>query len=262
MKIGISYFNLDKIADSGQCFRWVQIGNGSYHIRAFGKMLKATQVTPDIIEVDCTPHEWARIWTRYFDLETDYGSIVATIDPRDTYLTAAAKSACGIRILRQELWETIASFIISQNNNIPRIKGTIQKLCSFFGSFPSANTLNLCNLESLRSVGLGYRAEYLAEAAARYLFDEPEELCSRMSLEESRMYFLTYNGIGPKVADCICLFGLGHKGAFPVDTWIKRIITTHYNGRFPIERYRPFAGVLQQFMFYHERIGGTAIENI
>ncbi len=253
MRINVSFLDLKKIADSGQCFRWECLGPGQYRIPAFGKALAVAQPAPDTLEVHCTPGEWKRLWAPYFDMDTDYEAIVGSVDPGDGYLRAAVEAARGIRILRQEPWEALASFLISQNNNIPRIKGIIRRLCEAFGDFPKPGELAPCSLESLLGFGLGYRAKYLREAAVRFLLDGREGPQPPGEYARDRLYFQSYSGVGEKVADCICLFGLGHKEAFPVDTWIRRILREQYGGRFPMERYRPWAGVLQQFMFYYER---------
>lgn len=206
MYILAPYLDLDKIAESGQCFRWRKTGDRAYQIPAFGKVLNARHTAvPDEVELDCSPEDYYGIWADYFDLETDYGQYERELNTRsDTgpYLHAAARAARGIRILKQELWETILSFIISQNNNIPRIKGCIERLCERFGGFPDAGSI-------ARS--------------------------------------------GPKVANCICLYGLGHKEAFPRDVWIKRIEAERFGGHFPEESYPGFAGVLQQYIFFYER---------
>lgn len=253
MRITNSFLNLEKIEQSGQCFRWERLGPHRYRIPAFGKVLDIAQPAPDTLQAHCAPEEWERLWAPYFDMDTDYEAIVRSIDPEDEYLNAAVQAARGIRILRQEPWETLASFLISQNNNIPRIKAIIQRLCQAFGAFPKPQDIALCDLDRLLGFGLGYRAKYLREAAVRYVRDGRDKLRIQGDYAQERAYYQGYYGVGEKVADCICLFGLGHKEAFPIDTWIKRIIREQYAGRFPLERYRPHAGVLQQYMFYYER---------
>ena len=144
------------------------------------------------------------------------------------------------------------SFIISQNNNIPRIKGCIEKLCGRFNGFPSAYQILKHDREGLDGLGLGYRQEYILEAAFMYSCCTEEYLRS-LTYEGAMKFFTSWHGIGPKVANCICLFGLGHKEAFPRDVWIKRIEAEHFGGRFPKENYSGFAGVLQQYIFFYER---------
>lgn len=259
MQAAVTFFDLDKIADSGQCFRWKKLGRRHYRIPAMGRLLTISQPAPDLIEADCTQEAWDQIWQSYFDLDTDYNAIRDAIDPEDHYLRAAAHEAEGIRILRQDLWETMASFIISQNNNIPRIKAIIGRLCGPGEAFPSAAAIAQDkSAAALRQIGLGYRAEYLYEAAVRYAQDGPPQ---KMAYPDARKHLMDYKGVGGKVADCICLFGLGLKEAFPIDTWIRRITDAHYAGCFPVERYLQSAGVLQQFMFYYERSVVVAMQS-
>ena len=260
MYILATYLDLDKIAESGQCFRWRKTGDRAYQIPAFGKVLNARHTAvPDEVELDCSPEDYYGIWADYFDLETDYEQYERELNTRsDTgpYLHAAARAAWGIRILKQELWETILSFIISQNNNIPRIKGCIERLCERFGGFPDAGSIARSGPKGLDGLGLGYRQDYIIDAAIAYHGDgdgSTERILRSLTYEEAMRYLTTWRGIGPKVANCICLYGLGHKEAFPRDVWIKRIEAEHFGGHFPEESYPGFAGVLQQYIFFYER---------
>ncbi|MDD2647580.1 MAG: DNA glycosylase [Eubacteriales bacterium] len=251
MKIEVSNFSLDEIADSGQCFRWEGAG-GKYLIPAFGREIRVSQFG-SILTADCTEAEWESVWADYFDLRCDYGAYIASVDASDEYLSAAVRAGTGMRILRQELWEVLVSFIVSQNNNIPRIKSTLRKLCDMFGGFPSPQQLAEADVGALHQIGLGYRDAYLPAAARRFIADGLCGGISKRTYEEDRKYLMSYLGIGPKVADCVCLFGLYHKEAFPIDTWVKKILREHYSGAFPIERYPESAGVMQQYMFFYER---------
>lgn len=246
--------HLEQIASSGQCFRWKKTGEGRFLIPAFGRVLQVRQITPVMFEADCSQQEWKACWADYFDEQTDYDAVIASIPAQDTYLSAAAAYGRGIRILRQPLWETIASFIISQNNNIPRIRSIITRLSAGeLTPFPQAETMLQWKEAELRAAGLGYRAPYLHKAARMYLTENAPERLRTLCYPQAREYLMRYPGIGPKVADCICLFGLGHKGAFPMDVWVKRILATHYPQGFRLERYPHTAGILQQYMFYYER---------
>lgn len=263
IKIHTDYFDLDKIADSGQCFRWRKIEDGAYKIPAFGKELLIWQNTKaGQTCLNCSWEEYEEIWKDYFDLGTDYERYETELRiQKDTseYLYEAAKAARGIRILKQDLWETILSFVISQNNNIPRIKKCIEKLCEKFGGFPSARQIVMCGPEGLENLGLGYRQEYIHKIAIRYdnggfnAHLGTELMLRGLAYEEAMRELLTWPGIGPKVANCICLYGLGHKEAFPRDVWIKRIEAEHFGGHFPDENYPGYAGVYQQYIFYYER---------
>ncbi|GHU73502.1 DNA glycosylase [Clostridia bacterium] len=245
--------SLDKIARSGQTFRWRAVEDSLYIIPALGRELHARQVATDSVEFSCSEIEWEDVWADYFDWNTDYAAIAALANPDDTYLTAACQAAYGMRMLRQDLWETIVSFICSQNNNIPRITGMLNRICGACDGFPDAERLLDAGRGALSSCGLGYRMEYLIRAAEQFIADKPRSFLYGYGYAKAREYLLTYHGIGPKVADCICLYGLGMAGAFPRDVWVKRIESRHYGGAFPVELYPDCAGILQLFMFWYER---------
>ncbi len=253
MQIRADHLNLDQIFQSGQCFRWQPLPPDGYMIPAFGKKLRIRQAAENLLEADCAPTEWDALWRPYFDLDTDYGAVIAGIDPEDRFLTAAAAYGAGIRILRQPLWETVASFIVSQNNNIPRIRGIVNRLCGEQPDFPAPGRVAALGEAGLRAMGLGYRAPYLHAAALRFLRENDERFLPAAGYPDARSRLLQYSGIGEKVADCICLFSLHHLEAFPMDKWMKRIVRTRYAGRFPMERYPGVQGVMQQYLFYYER---------
>ena len=254
--------DLDKIAASGQCFRWRKTGDGAYAIPAFGRVLHIARDSLGRLEADCARDEWEKLWRPYFDADTDYAAIRGEIARDDAYLLAAAEAGRGIVILRQEPFETLISFIVSQNNNIPRIRRILAALCAdedkkaegdIIPCFPTPAGIAALGEEGLLRMGMGYRAEYVLEAARRYERapfwadrDEPTADVLRRLTE--------YKGVGPKVAACVALFGLGRKDAFPVDVWVRRILDARYRGRFPMERYARNLGVYQQYMFYYERL--------
>ena len=258
LNIHTTFFDLDKIAESGQCFRWKKTGEQAYEIPAYGKTLNIRQVG-DRLYLDCAQAEYDEIWRDYFDLASDYGQYEQELRTRSdtsSYLYEATKAARGIRILKQDLWEVIVSFIISQNNNIPRIKGCIEKLCERFGGFPDAKQILDGGMKELDGLGLGYRQQYILAAALLYHGNgdgSTEKELRSLDYKEAMKSLLRWLGIGPKVANCICLFGLGHKEAFPRDVWVKRIEAEHFDGHFPEENYPGYAGVLQQYIFFYER---------
>lgn len=259
-------FDLDQICRSGQCFRMRRLSEGVYALTAFGKYLEARQQGAEVT-FSCTEEEFEQIWRDYFDLDTDYGSVKRAIDPVDEYLQAAARLGGGIRILRQELWEIIVTFIISQRNNIPRIQKCVAALCREFGQkgtdfrgesydlFPSPQSLADASEESLRGCGLGYRAPYVKKTA-QMVFGGQVDLQSLPTLgyEGARKELLKLCGVGEKVADCISLFALHYIEAFPVDTHMQDMLKRYPDG-FPFERYAGFAGILQQYAFYYELYG-------
>ncbi len=271
----IPNFNLEQIADSGQCFRWKKIsdndlisnyigdssnGSNTYKILAYGRCLLATQKEGKIY-FDCDEEEFNSIWHKYFDLDTDYAAVIENIDENDEFLKMAALYAGGIRILRQELWEMVISYIISQNNNIPRIKNSIEKLCMEFGEavnedeygFPTAAGLKSLDIKNFAGMGLGYRDRYIVD----FLKNEFDNVAAELSNKDyasSMKYLMGFNGIGKKVANCICLYGLHKVEACPIDTWMKRIIDDEYSGIMPAWMSDKYAGIYQQYAFYYKRL--------
>jgi 3-methyladenine DNA glycosylase/8-oxoguanine DNA glycosylase len=259
-------FDLKKIAESGQCFRMNKIEDLDvikYSIIAFDKYLEVVQEN-DNITFFCSKEEFAEVWHNYFDLDTDYNKIKALADTKDNFLMNAINFGTGIRILKQDLWETIISFIISQRNSIPRIKKCIEILCERFGekkeiygrsyyTFPTAKKLASLQVEELNQCSLGYRSKYILETAKAVLYKEFDlELLKQMTYENSKIELMKLYGVGMKVAECVCLFSLYHIDAFPIDTHVNQILETYYKDGFPFERYSGYAGIMQQYMFYYK----------
>lgn len=243
--------DLRQIYDSGQCFRWQPQTDGGFVIPAMGRRLHVAQ-QGNTFSFDCTREEFEQVWWDYFDLSTDYGAIVQKVDPGDAYLTAAVQYGAGLRILRQNVWEMIVTFLLSQNSNIPRIRKNVQDLCALVGGeIPTPQQLAVLDEATLRALGVGYRAKYLLGAGSFFTAYDPQQL-RNLPYEEAHRVLRDCPGIGPKVADCICLFGLHHVDAFPVDTHIRQILSAHYPDGFPLERYQGCAGILQQYMFYYD----------
>ena len=237
--------NLHQIANSGQCFRWQQIEDNAYKIPAFGKELTISQDGNTFI-LSCDEDEWNSLWRNYFDLETNYNEVENIImESNDDFLKAVYQFGKGIRILRQDLWEVIISFIISQNNNIPRIKRSIQKLCDEVGGrFPTC--YEILNMD-LSDKGLGYRDQYIKNIAPWCVYsDEYIEIT-----KDAKKRLLEFKGIGEKVASCICLFGIHQLNAFPQDVHIKRIVDREYDGELPDWAKSKYAGLFQQYIFYY-----------
>ncbi|MFQ8831773.1 MAG: DNA-3-methyladenine glycosylase family protein [Ruthenibacterium lactatiformans] len=256
MQLSIPDLDLRHIYESGQCFRWEPLGQDTYRIPAFGaRSLYGRQTAFSIF---LRRREFDALWRSYFDLDTDYAAIKARVAPRDAYLQAAVAYGWGMRILRQDLWEVIVSFIVSQNNNIPRIRKNLRDLCAMQGgAFPTPVALAAAQPETLRALGLGYRAEYLCAAGAHFTQADALDALRAMSYPEAHTALRAVKGVGPKVADCICLFGLHHVDAFPVDTHVKQILSAHYPKGFPFRRYAGCAGILQQYMFYYDLHGSA-----
>ncbi len=266
-EIRIQNFSLEQICRSGQCFRMRDLGEGCFSLTAGDKFLRAVQ-NGDRVTFYCSPKEFSGFWEDYFDLGSDYGEWISGIDPGDPYLTRAAREACGVRILRQDLWEMLVTFLISQRNNIPRITRSIELLCKTYGeqcqsddgtlyySFPPPEALAGLPEEELKKCNLGYRSKYVVRTARQAVSGQINlKAVKQMPYKEAREELLKCFGVGEKVADCVCLFGLHHLEAFPVDTHIRQALESHYPEGFPKERYRECLGVMQQYIFYHELHG-------
>ena len=257
------YIDLKQIAESGQCFRWKKICPGRYFVISDGRTACFFQEKTGI-RILCHEKD-EEYFRKYLDLDTDYEKIIEQIDPEDRFLSGAAKMGKGIRILRQDLWEMIISFLISQQNNITRIKKCIENISREFGvrktsstgaeyyAFPTAEALALATEEQLRECNLGYRAKYVLDTARKVCFgDIPLNSLHDMTYKAARKELLGLYGVGEKVADCICLFGLHQLDAFPVDTHIRQALDAHYKRGFPNRRYKGCRGVMQQYIFYYE----------
>ena len=254
-------FDIRKIAESGQCFRMNEVEKDQWLCIALDRVLLVSPVCGGY-SFSCGPEEYEAFWEDYFDLRTDYSAIRRAIDPEDEYLLNAAKAGEGIRILRQDPWEMLITFIISQRKNIPAIKASVEAICRLFGedlgfgiyAFPTPEALAWASEDQLKGCSLGYRVPYIMEAARMVSSGELDlAAIAAQSDEELLQTLQTVYGVGCKVANCVSLFGYHRIGAFPVDVWIKRVVDEHYSGAFPLERYEGFAGVLQQYMFYDAR---------
>ncbi|MGI6007050.1 MAG: DNA-3-methyladenine glycosylase family protein [Ruminococcus sp.] len=262
------HLDLSQICDSGQCFRMKRRTDEKYQIIASDRYLEAEQRGQEIL-FDCKEEEYENFWKNYFDLDRDYGVYIDKINPNDRYLREAARAGGGIRILRQDLWEMIVSFLISQQNNIPRIRRCIQNICERYGeekenfegkryyAFPKAEDLSGLPEDELKDCNLGYRSKYVVRTAGSVARGEVNlDEIRKMSYKKARAELMKLFGVGGKVADCICLFALHHLQAFPKDTHILQVLEKHYKRGFPNRRYQGFQGVLQQYIFYYELCGG------
>lgn len=266
MKIQIKDdFDLQKIAESGQCFRWNPVDNGGINIIAGGKSINIYETDKkDTYLVDCNEDDYKNFWSHYFDLENNYKKIREKISKdEDPFLYEAAEYGKGIRILNQDPWEMIISFIISQRKSIPAIKTSIERLSALAGSriegtkkyaFPTVEQLSKVSIKELNDCGMGYRSEYIYQtsqsvADGSIKLDELGKLNDEKLLEA----LMALKGVGIKVASCTILFGFHRLNAFPIDVWIDRVLKNEYNGKFPFEVYEPFNGVMQQYLFFYYR---------
>lgn len=258
-------FDIQKIADSGQCFRLRQNAINGYTLIAHDRVLHIRQ-TPEGCLMDCDQREFDSLWRSYFDLDTDYAAIRAKADLEDAFLQRACTYGRGIRMLRQDPWEMLISFIISQRKNIPAIQYCIEALSVRYGnlledtgeaqlySFPSAQRLATLNEQEFLACSLGYRAKYVL-AAARMVASGALDLDAIAALPDDALFsaLLAVPGVGEKVANCVMLFGYHRLSRFPRDVWIIRVEEREYGGAFPLERYPFDAGALQQYIFYYAR---------
>lgn len=260
-------FDLPHTLDCGQAFRWEEAENGIWHGVAFDKYLELEKLADGtVVLYNTSKEDFEGVWRDYFDLDRDYGKIITAISEDET-LKRASEYAHGIRVLNQEPWETLCSFIISQNNNIKRIKGIISRLCENFGenkggfyTFPTAEKIAGLTLEDLSVLRSGFRAKYILDAANKVASGEValEEL-KKVPTDNARDELMKITGVGPKVADCVLLFGLEHADAFPKDVWIKRAMQVLFDGELP-ECAKPYAGIAQQYIFLYARETKLAID--
>lgn len=252
-------FDLDQTLDCGQAFRWSQNSDGVWCGIAFDKYIELYEQNGDIIITNTTKDDFENIWHNYFDLDRDYQNVINKVSKNDTIARAAAYSG-GIRLLNQDSWEALCSFIISQNNNIPRIKGIVERLCENFGTkieggytFPAASVISKLTVEDLAVIRSGFRAKYIIDAAQKVVSGEIDlKTLKHIDYDTARKILMTINGVGPKVADCVLLYGLGHKNAFPRDVWINRALEQMFDGNIP-ECAKQYGGIVQQYIFHYIR---------
>ena len=252
--------DLSLTLDCGQCFRWSENEDGSWHAVVQGKKADVYTENQKLYVCGDGSEVNEKFWQSYFDLGRDYSSVCEKLKT-DKWLKKAIEAYPGIRILKQDPWETLCSFIISQNNNIPRIKGIIERLCTFFGedlgggdfSFPSAERLAVLSEQDLAPIRSGFRAKYILDAARRVAVGETElEKVAAMPIDEARAELQKIKGVGPKVAECALLYGFGRAEAFPVDVWVKRIMQELYPEGLPACT-ENVEGIAQQYLFHWRR---------
>lgn len=245
-------FNLAQTLDCGQAFRWADCGDGFCGTFVNRPLRISCESDGVFILHDTTEEDFLTVWADYFDLHTDYGCLKKSYSQDDT-LTKACAYAPGIRLLRQDSWEALCSFIISQNNNIPRIKGIIDRLCSHFDGFPTAEMLASYEPDDLAFLRSGFRAKYIVDAARSVAEGRVDLSAVRgMPIEEARKTLMTIKGVGPKVAECALLYGMYRTEAFPIDVWIKRVMAQYYPDGIP-EYIKDTAGIAQQYLFHYIR---------
>ena len=240
---------------SGQCFRFSEC-NGVWTVKAgVGKDVRTLNVSQN----DLSPITSDPFWYDFFDLGTDYEELKAQFSSISPFMAKACEYAPGIRILNQDPWEALCSFVVSQNNNIKRIMGIISRMCGFYGNggFPTVESLVDAREDDLRMLGLGFRAPYIVNTA-RAVYDGVIDLSAlkKMDIDAARAMLMRVKGIGPKVADCALLFGCHRLDCFPMDVWMKRVMADCFPGQ-DKSIFGPCAGVAQQYLFHYARTGGV-----
>ncbi len=260
-----------KIFDCGQAFRWNE-NEGVYTGIAYGKLLHCEEKDGVVRLYPCGADDYDSIWKNYFDMDRDYAAINEKLSG-DSFVKKGIEYGKGIRLLNQDAFETTISFIISANNNIGRIKGIIERLCRVFGKklsqdgeeyfcFPAPQALANAEIGQLMEIGAGYRAPYIKNTSTAFAEGFDIVSLGNMPYYEAKASLQKLAGVGPKVADCILLFSLGHRDAFPADVWIKRVLQSlYFPGNelprdiytFAKERFGEDAGLAQQYLFFYAR---------
>lgn len=270
----IEHFDPVHTFECGQCFRWERIDDSHWFGVARGHALDLEWNGKDLIFHDTTEEDFLNIWYPYFDFDRDYGAIKNRLSENDPVMREAIEFGHGIRLLRQEFQETLISFIISQNNGIPRIKKIIESLAKSYGepvecsrpgvyAFPSCERLAELTLEDFRVIRAGYRDKYIYKVSRQVCSGEVSlDSIMKGSIREARLEMQKLFGVGPKVADCILLFSGIRYDIFPVDRWVRRVMAELYLGYeagneeiydFAMEKFGELAGFAQQYLFYYAR---------
>ncbi|MBO8435294.1 MAG: DNA-3-methyladenine glycosylase 2 family protein [Tyzzerella sp.] len=270
-------FKISETLECGQCFRFEKLGEEKYTVVAFGKLLLLEENSDGSVTIyGADENDYKNIWENYFDFVTDYDSMKEYLAEKDDILKNAIDYAPGIRILNQEFFECLISFIISQNNRIPMIKKVIKNISEKYGkficeyegekyyAFPTPDELSVADEEGLMSCKTGFRAKYIIDAVSKVRSGEIDfDKLKDLSYDDVKKTLMTIKGVGPKVADCVTLFSCGKRSAFPVDVWVKRIMYHFYfNGedvgvneihRIADEKFGEYAGFAQQYLFNYAR---------
>lgn len=258
-------FDLNKIAQSGQCFRAKHMGAGVFRFVTGEHLLYIHRLSGTRYAVSCGKEEWDTVWHDYFDLGTDYRAIREDEQDKHPFIRKAVEYGRGLRILRQDSWEMLVTFIISQRKNIPAIAKAVELLADRYGhplasnreavcSFPTAEDMRKAGVDDLRDCGLGYRAPYVHDAVAKVLRRDID-LDAIAGHKDGQLFheLQQINGVGKKVANCVCLFGYGRKSCVPVDVWISRAMQKCLKGASLEDLFGSRAGIIQQYLFFYER---------
>lgn len=268
----LEHFDPVHVFECGQCFRWNKECDNSYTGVVFGKVINVSMEGKNLLIRNTNEEDFYTIWEEYFDLKRDYGAIKKILSADDAIMKEAIEFGKGIRILNQSEWETVISFILSQNRSIPIIKQNIETLSQQFGKylgkyrgkeyydFPSPDALVNISVEDIMSCKVGYRAKYIKKTACEIAKSDQLYQLKSGSDEAAEAYLLGLHGIGPKVANCIMLFSLKKYQRFPIDVWVERIMKTLYQledikgiAQHVDKNFQNYGGFAQQYLFYYAR---------
>ena len=284
----IRYFDAEKIMNSGQIFRMYRRADGFFRVYSKNRCLVLKQ-DGENVDFYCSDEEFDGYWKNYFDLNRDYDSLAERVirSTKDEFLCSACSYGMGIRVLNQDIWEMMISFIISQQKQIPSIRKCVEALCARFGervhleipdvgisedyfTFPTPESIAAAGPDGVKGLSLGYRERYIYETSVDYIRRAiPEKALKEKNFEDAKKYFCSFCGIGEKVANCICLFAAGYVDAFPIDVHIKDILYREYgDSSIPKDKmrlcdyeklidkhfgmYKGFRGIVQQWIFAYE----------
>lgn len=260
-------FDLQKIAHCGQCFRAKKIFGDVYRFITGKSVIYISRKNHAQLEISCDETEWHDVWTNYFDLETNYRALRAEVDGINPFIKNAADFGAGIRILRQEPFETLISFIISQRKSIPSITTSIERIAKKFGRqvetryetinlFPTVEELGGVDVEQLSGLGLGYRKNYIIDAV-NHVRDGKINLSGLRAVDDEILIdeLKKIKGVGNKVANCVALFAYHRVDRVPVDVWIARAINDDFGGKNIFLDIKHNAGIVQQYIFHYKRFG-------
>ncbi len=252
-------FDIKKIKNSGQVFRITEVAQDHYTLVHKDNILDISVIATDTYELSCNKDIWQDVWFDYFDMARNYENVRAACRGKNSFIDMTLEFGAGLRILHQDPWEMLITFIISQRKSMSAIATSVEALCQRFGSeldnrvyqFPTAEQLCSITESEIQSCGVGYRAEYIKRAAQMVASGELDlKRCEELCDEELGSELLTVRGVGPKVANCIMLFGFGRVSRAPIDVWIQRVIDEDLGGSNPFPKYGEFAGIVQQYLFY------------
>ncbi|WP_252203844.1 DNA-3-methyladenine glycosylase family protein [Coprococcus eutactus] len=273
---GVNDFTLSQILECGQCFHFDKLDEEVYEVVAFGRAVKMEQTDKVLRIYGSSMEDYEGIWKLYLDMDNDYGLIKQSVIKADGALKTAVDEKSGIHILNQDFFETLMSFIVSQNKSIPQIKQCVKNISHRFGDevigyngeafyvFPDVQRLHDATEEELRECKVGFRAPYIKNATeAVYSGAVTKEKLDELDIAQARELLMTIKGVGEKVANCVLLFGLGRREAFPVDVWMKRIMEQMYfDGKdtkkqdieaFAVNKFGDLGGYAQQYLFDYAR---------